>query len=254
MGTLEFEGKKYTFEWIRIALLFVGAPLFALGMYFSHDWYWLHEITSKFTIILLNMFSGGGYTSLNVPGDLYPWQIVIYTAENTYRGTIRFETLCTGVHAIAIFMGVILFTPHPFEKETNKDIWGRKVWAIIATSVIFYFVNVLRMIIQLSLYRNGASWKDVHYPISAASSFIAVACVLIMHKFVPEFIMSLIWIGDELRELVVKRKAIAENVALTDSDDEEQIEEIHETEERQESETVHDPILEDEPPLQVKKD
>ena len=55
------------------------------------------------------------------------------------------------------------------------------------------------MILQLVLYRNGSEWDDVHYPISAASSFIAVACVLLMHKFVPEFIMSLIWIGDEIR-------------------------------------------------------
>lgn len=208
MGQLEFEGKKYTFNWSRIALLFVGAPIFALVMYYSHHWYWLHGITSKFTIWCLNVLSGGGYQSLHVPNNEFPWQIVIYTAENTYRGTIRFETLCTGIHAIAIFSGVILFTPHPFEKETNQDLWKRKAWAIFTTSVIFYFVNVIRMIIQLSLYRNGASWKDVHYPISAASSFIAVACVLVMHKFVPEFIMSLIWIGDEIREKLRARSLV----------------------------------------------
>ncbi|MHA1475682.1 MAG: hypothetical protein ACTSQ5_10905 [Promethearchaeota archaeon] len=52
----------------------------------------------------------------------------------------------------------------------------------------------------------------VHYPISAASSFIAVACVLIMHKFVPEFIMSLIWIGDELKAMIKGRTSPEEDL------------------------------------------
>lgn len=217
MGTLEFENKKYTFTWGRIILLFAGAPLFALVMYYSHQWIWLHEITSKITIIFLNLIYPGDFGSVYLPDNqitfsdflkgiftkeyLHPvWAISVRMADGTQRGDIGFETLCTGVHAIAIFMAAILFTPHPIEEDTTKGIWLRKMKGILVTSFVFYIVNIIRMIIQLGLYRNGAVWEDVHYPISAASSFIAVACVLLMHKFVPEFIMSLIWIGDELRE------------------------------------------------------
>ena len=217
MGTLVFEDKKYTFDWGRIALLFLGAPIFALTMYFSHQWIWLHEITSKLTIILLNLIYPGSFESVYTPENYISWiefirimfkqqhlpavwAIKVFEADGSLRGTIGFETLCTGVHAMAIFIGAILFSPHAKEKETTKDIWTRKGKAILTTSIVFYFVNILRMIIQLSLYRNGAAWDDVHYPISAASSFIAVACVLLLHKYVPEFIMSLIWIGDEIRE------------------------------------------------------
>jgi len=67
-------------------------------------------------------------------------------------------------------------------------------------------------VLQLYLYQRGADWESVHYPISAASSFIAVACVLIMHKYVPEFIMSLIWIGDELKAMIKERSGHKEAV------------------------------------------
>jgi hypothetical protein len=60
------------------------------------------------------------------------------------------------------------------------------------------------MWIQLYLYQIGYAWDDVHYPISAASSFIAIAAILVMHKFVPEFIMSLIWISDQVRNKLKK--------------------------------------------------
>lgn len=217
MGTLEFENKKYTFTWSKIIIFFVGAPIFAFVMYYSHQWIWLHEITSKLTIFFLNLIYPGDFGSLYQPENRITyaeflkvmftpdkikavWAISVKMSDGTQRGDIGFETLCTGVHAIAIFMAAILFTPHPIEKETTQGIWKRKIYGILVTSFVFYLVNILRMIIQLSLYHNGAVWNDVHYPISAASSFIAVACVLLMHKFVPEFIMSLIWIGDEIRE------------------------------------------------------
>ena len=64
------------------------------------------------------------------------------------------------------------------------------------------------MWIQLYLYHIGYSWDSVHYPISAASSFIAIVAVLLIHKYVPEFIMSLIWIGNEIRHLI-KRNTVS---------------------------------------------
>jgi len=203
MGKIEFEGKIYEFEWRQLLLMLIFAPAFALGLWYSHKWIWLHEISAKLTIWLLNAITTGGESFVQYHGEPYladtPWIIHIITESGAALDLIRFESLCTGVHAIAIFAGVILFIPHSLDKTTSKDIWRRKSIAIVVTTIVFYVVNILRMILQLYLYRNGADWEDVHYPISSASSFIAVACVLIMHKFVPEFIMALLWIGDELK-------------------------------------------------------
>lgn len=199
MGLIEYEGKKYDFNWLSIAILFIGAPLIAYGIWISHNWIWLHEISAKMTIWILNFLSGAENTVYELSyNTTQPWMINLPGTP----GDIHFETLCTGIHAIAIFVGAILCIPHSADKETSKDIWKRKVIAMIVTSLVFYIVNIFRMVLQLYLYQRGADWLDIHYPISAASSFIAVACVLIMHKFVPEFIMSLIWIGDELKAMI----------------------------------------------------
>ncbi len=202
MGNIEYEGKKYDFNWTAIAILFTVGPLIAYGIWISHDWIWLHEISSKITIWILNLLSGAeNYVYFDDYKPLEPW--IIHIDYNGYQpGDIHFETLCTGIHAIAIFVGIILCIPHSKDVDTSSDIWKRKIIAIIVTSLVFYVVNIFRMVLQLYLYQRGAEWEAVHYPISAASSFIAVACVLLMHKFVPEFIMSLIWIGDELKAMI----------------------------------------------------
>ncbi len=209
MGNIEFEGKNYDFNWLSIAILLIGAPLIAYGIWISHNWIWLHEISAKMTIWILNLLSGAeNYVYFNDYDPTQPWVIHLPGTP----GDIHFETLCTGIHAVAIFVGAILCIPHSTNKETSKDIWKRKVIAMFVTSLVFYVVNIFRMVLQLYLYQRGADWLDVHYPISAASSFIAVACVLIMHKFVPEFIMSLIWIGDELKAMIKVNIALEEDL------------------------------------------
>ena len=215
MGKIEYNNKIYEFKWIQILILFVGAPALALGMWYSHDWIWLHKISVELTVWLLNLVTKGAnyvtYSALDLELYKTPYIIHIVTATESELMPIHFETLCTGVHAIAIFWGVILFIPHSLDKETSRTIWFRKGLAALVTAVVFYFVNIFRMILQLALYRNGANWDDVHYPISAASSFIAVACVLLMHKFTPEFIMSLIWIGDEVKAFLRRKRSMADS-------------------------------------------
>ncbi|QEE16490.1 archaeosortase H [Promethearchaeum syntrophicum] len=222
MGNIEYEGKNYDFKWLSIAILFIGAPIIAYGIWISHNWVWLHEISAKITIWILNLLSGAENVVYFNDYDLtQPWIIHLPGT----RSDIHFETLCTGVHAIAIFVGAILCVPHSINKETSKDIWKRKIIAMLVTSLVFYVVNIFRMVLQLYLYQRGADWDSVHYPISAASSFIAVACVLIMHKYVPEFIMSLIWIGDELKAMIKERsdyKKVAETMNSENSQDEEE--------------------------------
>lgn len=204
MGKIEFEGRQYDFKWSGLLILAVGGPLLSLLIYFSNDYIWLHEITANITIWSLNLITGiqnevqysswGNYWYINMKNVNAPG----------FLPRIQFTTFCTGIQAIAIFIGVIFFIPHPTIDATRKDIWPRKIKAMIVCSALFYFVNIIRMWIQLYLYQIGYAWDDVHYPISAASSFIAIAAILVMHKYVPEFIMSLIWISDQVRNKLKK--------------------------------------------------
>ena len=125
-----------------------------------------------------------------------PWFIVI-----PGKADIGFTTFCTGIQAIAIFTGIILTIPHSKDPETSKDIWKRKLIALVVSSAIFYFVNIIRMVIQLDLYYIGYAWHDIHYSISAASSFIAAIIILLLHKWIPEFVISIIYVG-----VLIKRK------------------------------------------------
>ena len=121
--------------------------------------------------------------------------------------------LFRSIQAIDIFVGVTITIPHSTIAETNVDIWPRKIKAMIACSFLFYVVNIMRMWLQLYLYYKGFDWEDVHYPISAASSFIAIAAILLLNKYVPEFIMGFIWVGDAVRAFIRKSREQFEGVS-----------------------------------------
>jgi hypothetical protein len=62
------------------------------------------------------------------------------------------------------------------------------------------------MLIQLQLYYIGYRWEDIHYSISAASSFIAAIIVLLLHYWIPEFIISIIFVGTLISEPIKARR------------------------------------------------
>ncbi len=220
MGRIEFENRTYEFTWSSIILLAVGGPLLSLWIYYSNDYVWLQGITAQITIWSLNLITGMQNQAVYSSFGNYWYLLIQNTASpSQYLEPIEFETFCTGIQAIAIFVGVIVFIPHSIAKETSKDIWPRKIKAIVAISILFYIVNIIRMWIQLYLYHIGYSWDSVHYPISAASSFIAIVAVLLIHKYVPEFIMSLIWIGNEIRHLI-KRNTVSTTDSPQDTENE----------------------------------
>ena len=119
---------------------------------------------------------------------------------------IGFTTMCTGVQAIAIFAGIILMIPRSKNDYLNKSLWWRKLLSLAVSSAIFYVVNIARMVLQLKLYTNGWNWDDIHVSISAASSFIAALIIILMHRWIPEFIISIIWTLGELKVLIKAHK------------------------------------------------
>ncbi len=212
---LEYNDRRYTFSIRSLIVFAIGAPLSAWLIYLFFDLrinYWLHEIVVKQTVYFLNLFFNMDAVAEFAPSGKYDWRFAI-----PGRGPIYFETFCTGIQAICIFAGVIIFTPHSQDRETKEDIIWRKTKSLIISSIIFYVVNIIRMLIQIDLYYIGYNWEDIHYSISAASSFIAAIIVLLMHKWIPEFILSIIYTGTLVSEpLKQKRKEkVKDTVAKT---------------------------------------
>lgn len=197
---IEFENKKYIFSINSLVILVVGTPILAYLIYLFFDTepqYWLHEIVVKQTIYFLNLFFDMGVSANYSPTGTHHWSFdfVGGNINGDPLGSISFETFCTGVQAICVFAGIIICTPHSQDKETNKDIIWRKTKSLIISSLIFYVVNIIRMIIQIELYYLGYPWDSIHVSISAASSFVAAIIILLLHKWIPEFIISIIYIG-----------------------------------------------------------
>jgi exosortase/archaeosortase family protein len=203
---IEFEGRKYVFSKTSITVLAIGAPLSAYLIYLFFDLeinYWLHEIVVKQTVFFLNLFFNMNASAQFAPTGSFHWNLLI-----PGRSSIYFETFCTGVQAIVIFVGIIVFTPHSKDPQTKKDIIWRKTKSLVISSAIFYVVNIARMIIQLWLYYIGYAWNDIHYSISAASSFIAAIIVLLMHKWIPEFILTFIYTGALIKRKIKGKKDV----------------------------------------------
>ncbi len=196
---IEFENKKYIFSINSLVILAVGTPILAYLIYFFFDTepqYWLHEIVVKQTVYFLNLFFDMGVSANYTPTSINHWSFdFIGNAAGDPLGSISFETFCTGVQAICIFAGIIICSPHSQDRETNKDIIWRKTKSLFISSLIFYVVNIIRMLIQIELYYLGYPWESIHVSISAASSFVAAIIILLLHKWIPEFIISIIYIG-----------------------------------------------------------
>jgi exosortase/archaeosortase family protein len=219
---ITYEGKKYEFTWNQMLLFVVAAPVFMIVMYLLlYYGAWIRIIVADNTVSSLNFITAMGATiSYTVNGITFTsysalanyvgagaifFSYVNYininiTIPGGLGGSISFITFCTGFQAIIIFAGLILFTPHSIDKAAAKGIWRRKFWALFWSSAIFYVVNIIRMWIQLYLYHIGYSWDSVHYSISAASSFIAAVIVLLMHRTLPEFVLSIVWSGVEIKK------------------------------------------------------
>jgi exosortase/archaeosortase family protein len=209
---IEYDEKKYIFSIRSLIIFAIGAPISAYLIYLFFDLrinYWLHELVVKQTVYLLNLFFNMDAIAEFAPSGRYDWRFAI-----PGKGPIYFETFCTGIQAICIFAGVILFTPHSQDRDTKEDIIWRKTKSLIISSVIFYVVNIIRMLIQIDLYYIGYDWEDIHFSISAASSFIAAIIVLLMHKWIPEFILSIIYTGTLVSEPVKqnRKKKVKESV------------------------------------------
>ena len=208
---IEYEERKYIFSIRSLLLLAIGAPISAYLIYLFFDMesqYWLHELVTKQTAYFLNLLFDMNAEVQFAPSGKYHWKFNFVTGNinGDNLGSIYFETFCTGIQAICVFAGIIIFSPHSQDSRAKEDIIWRKTKSLIISSLIFYVVNIIRMLIQIELYYIGYDWADIHFSISAASSFVAAIIVLLLHKWIPEFILSIIYIGTLVSEPVKKKR------------------------------------------------
>ncbi|MFX0059234.1 MAG: archaeosortase H [Candidatus Hodarchaeota archaeon] len=199
--SIEFDNKKFIFSTSSLIILGIGTPILAYLTYFFFDLefnYWLHEIVVKQTVLFLNLFFNMGASAIYNPIGKYHWSFNI-----PGRSSIFFETFCTGIQAINVFVGIIVCIPHSQDKKTSYDILWRKTKSLIVSSFIFYIVNIIRMLIQIYLYYLGYPWESIHVSISAASSFIAAIIILLLHRWIPEFIISIIYSGTLIKNKII---------------------------------------------------
>ncbi|MFX1355879.1 MAG: archaeosortase H [Promethearchaeota archaeon] len=211
---IEFDNKKFIFSTSSLIILGIGTPIIAFLTYFFFDLqfnYWLHEIVVKQTVFFLNLFFKMGASATYNPVGKYYWSFNI-----PGKSSIFFETFCTGIQAINVFVGIIVCIPHSEDKRTSYDILWRKAKALIVSSFIFYIVNIIRMLIQIYLYYVGYPWESIHVSISAASSFIAAIIILLLHRWIPEFIISIIYSGTLIKNKIksFKQKKNKETIRL----------------------------------------
>jgi hypothetical protein len=83
-----------------------------------------------------------------------------------------------------MFLSINICIPHSQDPKTNEDIIWRKTKELVISSIIFYVVNIIRMLIQIYLYYIRYAWEDIHYSISAASSFKAAITIFLLHKLI----------------------------------------------------------------------
>jgi exosortase/archaeosortase family protein len=201
MVEITYEKKKYRFSTWSLVLFPIGTILLALGLYFGTEaWFGeqIHWFVASQTSWLLKLFG------INVdifpinPPVIFEGRTVWWRFAGDIPSSIYFTHDCSGFQAIAIFLALILFTPHSQDKEANKGIWRRKGISMGVSSLLFHVVNVLRMVIQLSLYHAGLPWDDIHYSISAASSIIAAVIIVLMNRWIPEFVIAIMAFGKSI--------------------------------------------------------
>ena len=121
---IEYENRRYIFSIKSLIILAIAAPVSAYLIYLFFDLrinYWLHEIVVKQTVYFLNLFFNMGAQAQYAPSGKYDWRFAI-----PGKGAIYFETFCTGIQAICIFAGIIIFSPHSQDSSAKEDIIWRK--------------------------------------------------------------------------------------------------------------------------------
>lgn len=192
---IEFNKKKYTFSTRSLVLYPIGSFILAVLLILFFELpinIWLHEIIARQSAFFINLlFSLGAEVEQN-SNVIYPW--IIRIPESI---TVTMSSGCAGIHAISIFVSIIIFIPHSKDPKTSENIIWRKTVDIILTSTFIYIFNIFRIVVIVYLYHLGYDWFMIHDSLANLSAVIAVHVFIFLfcNKLVPEWYISLYYTG-----------------------------------------------------------
>lgn len=174
---LNLKNKKQnkSLNWAAGAASIAGLIYFTFDLTFLANW--LIEIVANQSAWLLNLFIGGVETK----------GVEIFY-NGSYVVTIIFA--CTAVQSMVLFVGMIL----PLE---NVE-WKRKIYALMATLVPIYFLNLIRNASIAYMIKDDPDMFFIaHNVIGKGGSLIALVVLLfIVIKIVPELFDQILNLTD----------------------------------------------------------
>ncbi|MDI9644718.1 MAG: archaeosortase/exosortase family protein [Candidatus Verstraetearchaeota archaeon] len=152
----------------RTATLYLAAATaIVLSVYYLPNYFFLEKATADHAATLLSLL--GTDASVTVDG-----QAVLLSG-------VRIVKDCTGIQAMAVFLGLLLPIP--------GAPWRRKGLTILLVVALVYVANLARIALEFWLLRNGIlPWSLAHYPLSLLLGVSGVAfLVLVTDRLMPEF-------------------------------------------------------------------
>ena len=201
-----FNNKEYFFSIKGILLFLTAGPLCVLLLYLFLEMDindWLKEFIAKQTSFFLNLIGNANAQAIYTPLENPPWKIYI----SYYNMNFYISTWCTAAHIFSIFIGIIIFIPHPKNHETRKGIIWRKIKVITFLLVIIYIGNLFRIIILLGSALAGINWEFIHQFLNLISGILAaIIFIITVYKTLPEFFISIYYLSSIINQKFKKKK------------------------------------------------
>jgi len=159
----------------KYVLYLVFVSLFILVFYYISDYFYLKVLTAFHSSLLLERL----FLIPNRP------QIV---GNKVFINDFEIIRECTGIQAIVVFVGLVLFVP--------RGPWKKKILSLALIIGFVYASNVFRIAFEIWLVESGLlSYTLAHYPLSLVLGIIGVFLLVVVTEQVypqfSEFIMGL---------------------------------------------------------------
>ena len=186
----------YDVKGVAVYLLFVATIAFLVNLTPS---FWLEELTGKASSKVLS--ASGLISSCGVDdGAAY-----VQVGDGARNITIEIVRECTGIHVMAIYMGLVL---------PVKSTWKKKLSAITLASVMLFFLNISRVCLTIGLtffdifpfyliFQNPTV-ETYHYPLSLLYGVFGVFLLIIGtdRLVIPELGNTLVEVVMTIREII----------------------------------------------------
>ena len=193
---LKLNGRSYVFSPFSIMVLIIGGPILCLFIYFFLSLrinYWLHELTAKQIVFILNSIF-----NLNSQVIIYPEQSIfptIFIPNHPFNGSFSISTQCIAGHVFSIFIGIIDCVPSSKDPFNMEDFKWRKLMVLIISISVIHILNIFRIALLLFFNFNGIPFEFIHQSLFFLTAIIgALFFTFVLHKWLPEIFISIYYI------------------------------------------------------------